>query len=186
MIDVRRYPAACRLVLAGQTGRSSLYPQAGASREVRSVESWDMSGLTLRCCSDADQETWLIHYGDVCVGSIAIRADVPVDVDQWGWSCGLYPTAGSHRDNSGTAPNFKKARRDLDAAWRTLLPKLTEADFEAWRRQRDFTAWQYAMRDAGLETPTVTATGISRCFCGATITMGNSWEHIFTAHTATE
>jgi hypothetical protein len=188
MINVRRYPATLRLVLAGHAGRSSLpNPQAAeASRAVRSAESQGMPGLTLRGCSDAHQETWLIHYRDVRVGRIAIRAGVPLDVDQWGWSCGIYPTAGSHRDDNGTAPNFKKARRDFDAAWRVLLPKLTEADFEAWRRQRDFTAWKHAMRDAGLATPTATATGVSRCFCGATITIGDSWEHIFTAHTATE
>jgi hypothetical protein len=144
-----------------------------------------MPPLTRRLCPDSHQETWLIHYGDVRVGSIAIRGGVSAEADRWAWSCGLYPTTRSIRSDSGTAPNFKTARRDFDAAWRAMLPKLTEVDFEAWRRQRDFTAWKYAMRDAGLETPTATATGVSRCFCGAKITMGNSWEHIFTAHKAT-
>src|ERR1700722_17944810 len=39
-------------------------------------------------------DCWHVYFGDVHVGTIAIRAGVPVDVDQWGWSCGFYP--GSH------------------------------------------------------------------------------------------
>jgi hypothetical protein len=32
-------------------------------------------------------DCWHVYYGDVHVGTIAIRAGVPVDVDQWGWDC---------------------------------------------------------------------------------------------------
>jgi hypothetical protein len=52
-----------------------------------------MPALTRRS-NDAHAESWQIFYGDVQVGTIGIRAGVPVDVDQWGWSCGFYP--GSH------------------------------------------------------------------------------------------
>jgi hypothetical protein len=34
-------------------------------------------------------DRWHVYYGDVHVGTIAIRAGVPVDVDQWGWDCGF-------------------------------------------------------------------------------------------------
>jgi hypothetical protein len=183
IIEVRRYPEVCQLISAGNTGRSSHKAVVG-SLEARSPSG--RRAVTLRSCSDAHQAIWLIHYSDVRVGSIAIRVGVPADADRWAWSCGIYPNARSLRDDSGTAPNFKAARRDFDAAWRVMLPKLTEADFEAWRQQRDYTAWNYAMRDAGLKTPTATGTGISKCLCGETITIGNSWEHILTVHTVTE
>jgi hypothetical protein len=50
-----------------------------------------MQALTRRRDPDAQLKTWRVHYGDVAVGTIGIRAGVPVDVDQWGWNCGFYP-----------------------------------------------------------------------------------------------
>jgi hypothetical protein len=55
-----------------------------ASIPARSAESWAMPALTRRRDPDANQETWLIHYDDIRVGSIAMRAGVPADKDQWG------------------------------------------------------------------------------------------------------
>jgi hypothetical protein len=37
---------------------------------------------------DAHQETWLIYYGDVRAGTIAIRPGNPTDTDSW-WRCGF-------------------------------------------------------------------------------------------------
>jgi len=38
------------------------------------------------------------------VGTIGIRAGVPVDVDQWGWSCGFLSSFASHLEHhDGTA-----------------------------------------------------------------------------------
>jgi hypothetical protein len=50
-----------------------------------------MPALTRRRSTER-QDCWHVYYGDVHVGTIAIRAGVPVDVDQWGWNCGFYPT----------------------------------------------------------------------------------------------
>jgi hypothetical protein len=33
------------------------------------------------------------------------------------------------------------------------LSNRTEADFQAWRHQRDWTGWKYAMWDAGFKLP---------------------------------
>ena len=41
-----------------------------------------MPALTRRRSKDAPAESWQIFYGDVQVGTIGIRAGVPVDVDQ--------------------------------------------------------------------------------------------------------
>ena len=50
-----------------------------------------MPNLTRRRSPDAERETWLIHYGDIQVGTISERADA----DQWSWAVGFYPA--SHR-----------------------------------------------------------------------------------------
>ena len=127
-----------------------------------------MNELTRRRAKEANQETWYIYYGDVQVGTIGRRAGVPVDVDQWGWSCGFFPPA--HLGSvSGTAPTFDEARAAFEDAWRDYLPNCREADFEAWRYQRAHTSWKYAMWDAGRKMPTQTVDGRTKCFCGAPI-----------------
>ena len=62
-----------------------------------------MPALTRRCLKDAHVESWQIFYGDVQVGTIGIRAGVPVDVDQWAWTCGFYPRDHRGERAEGTA-----------------------------------------------------------------------------------
>jgi hypothetical protein len=61
--------------------------------------------------NDGPQATWQVYYGDVRIGSIALRSGNPADTDPWGWSCGFY--AGSHprEHQSGTAATFEGADR---------------------------------------------------------------------------
>jgi hypothetical protein len=100
-----------------------------------------MPALTRRRDPDANQETWLIHYDDIRVGSIAMRTGVPVDKDQWSWSVGFYPASDRGLRASGTAKTFDAARAIFDMAWQWLLPKFTEADFTAYRRHRALDRW---------------------------------------------
>src|ERR1700757_609707 len=95
-----------------------------------------------RSKDDPHRETWLIYFGDVRVGAIGRRAGVPNSAPQWGWSCGFYPgiDPGDHR--SGFAKTSDGARAAFQAAWTKLAPSLSEADYEAWRRQRDWSAWK--------------------------------------------
>ena len=44
----------------------------------------------------------------------------------------------------GTAATFEEARSAFEAAWRVFLAKRTEADFQAWRDHRAWTARKYA------------------------------------------
>jgi hypothetical protein len=67
---------------------------------------------------------------------------------------------------SGTSETFDQARAEFGSAWAVFLSTRTDADFQAWRFQRDSTAWKYAMWDAGLKLPTRLPTGRSKCFCG--------------------
>jgi hypothetical protein len=74
-------------------------------------------------------------------------------------SCGFYPISHRGLREDGTAPDLFKARAAFEAAWHRLLPKVTEADLAEYRRQRAWTAWKYAMCDAGCRMPTLMANG---------------------------
>jgi hypothetical protein len=130
------------------------------------------------------QDCWHVFYGDVQIGTIARRVGCPVDVDQWQWICGFCPGMDPGQYQDGTVPTFEDARADSEAAWRRL-PTRTEADFQAWRDQRDWSVWKYAMRDRGLRLPTEFADGRGRCFCGAVIDTASLDQHVRGAHSAT-
>ena len=50
------------------------------------------------------------------------------------------------------------------------------------RAQRAWTAWKYAMQEAGLPLPTQSTSGRARCFCGATIDIAVTDRHVHDAH----
>ena len=50
-----------------------------------------MPQLTRRRDPDAHQETWLVYYGDVHVGTIRQSVGNPNAAPQWQWRCGFYP-----------------------------------------------------------------------------------------------
>jgi hypothetical protein len=114
------------------------------------------------------QDCWHVYYGDVHVGTIAIRTGVPHHEDPWGWICGFYPGSkpGEYRD--GTAATFDQARADFEAAWRIFLSKRTEADFQAWRDQRDWTERKYAMWERGERMPSQWPNSLMTCPRGET------------------
>ena len=101
-----------------------------------------------------------------------------VDVDQWGWSCGFYPL----KRVDGTAASFEIAQSEFEAAWREYLPKCTEADFDNYRRQRDWTAWKYAMHAVAMKLPTRSTDGRARCFYGTPIDIPGLAAHVYAAH----
>ena len=141
-----------------------------------------MPTLTRRRDPDAHQEAWLIHCGDIHVGTINKRSGVPGSVDQWGWVCSFYPAShrGVHAD--GTASNFDEDRAAFEAAWRELLPQITATDFDEYRRYRTREVWKHGMWDAGCKIPTQTTDGRSRCFCGAEIDIAGVERHVYAAH----
>jgi hypothetical protein len=112
-----------------------------------------MPSLTRRRGPDALQERWHVYHGDVRVGAIAIRSGNPADTDPWGWRCGFYPGSHPREHQSGAAATFDQARADFETAWRVFLSNRTEADFQAWRRQHDWTAEKYRRIDRGERMP---------------------------------
>jgi hypothetical protein len=141
-----------------------------------------MPTLTRRRSPDHRDECWHVFYGDVHVGTIALRTGIPHDEDPWGWSCGFYPGSHPGECTNGSAATFDLARAGFETAWRVFLAKRTEADFQAWRRERAWTAWKYAMWDAGCKLPTQSAEGRSRCFCGEAIDIPGTPPHVYAAH----
>jgi hypothetical protein len=51
------------------------------------------------------------------------------------------------------AATFDQAPADFEAAWRVFLSSRTEADFQEWRRHRDWTAEKYRRFDRGERMP---------------------------------
>ena len=138
--------------------------------------------LTHRRDPDAQQETWLIYYGDVRVGVIVKRVGNPDSLPGWQWSCGFCPGSNLAERTSRLAESFDQARRAFEAAWRIFLVKRTEVNFADYRRDRAFHAWKQAMWTAGLQLPTQVAHGRAVCFCGAAIGIDDMNAHIWAAH----
>ncbi|WP_141688495.1 hypothetical protein [Bradyrhizobium paxllaeri] len=129
----------------------------------------------------------MVYYGDVRVGCIGRRTGNPVDTDPWQWSCGFYPGSSPGECTAGTAATFDQARNAFMAAWAVFLSKRTDADFEEWRRQRDWTTRKYAMWECGEKLPTQLPNTMMKCPCGRTFDShdpGGSYvhrEHIYAA-----
>ncbi|KAA0076102.1 hypothetical protein [Tardiphaga sp. P9-11] len=129
-----------------------------------------MPELTRRRTDDRF-ETWEIWYGDVQVGTIGLHDWDPTPERSciWKWSCGFYPVQAGEC-YSGEALDFETARAAFDAAWKVFLQKRTEAEFEASRRQQQWTANKYALWDAGFRNKL--GRGPLHCPCGATFDPG--------------
>jgi hypothetical protein len=113
-----------------------------------------MHTLTRRRDPDASHETWLIFYGDVHVGTIAMGPGNPTGGDQWSWHCGFYPGSDPADATNGTATNFDAARAAFESAWSVFPSKRTEADFLEYRRHRASNTWKSAMWEARCKLPT--------------------------------
>lgn len=145
-----------------------------------------MPSLTRRRDKSAPhRETWGIYFGDVRIGSISRRAGVPTSAPQWGWSCGFYPGTEPCDQQSGIAETFDEARADFERAWRKLSATRTEANYEAWRRQRDWTAWKDRMHDLAMPLPTQRPEGVARCFCGEVVSTPTIDAHVRVVHRLT-
>ncbi len=99
------------------------------------------------------QDSWHVYFGDVHVGTIARGVGQPHDQDPWQWLCGFYPGSEPGEQTTGTAATFDLARDDFERAWFAFRSRLTEADFQAWRDQRDWTARKYSMWARGEKLP---------------------------------
>jgi hypothetical protein len=137
----------------------------------------------LTCRRDPERsDCWNVFFGDVGAGEIGRRAGVPIDVDQWEWSCGFYPLSNRGISAGGTAETFEQARDAFAVAWVDLQPRIEETDYAEHRRQRAWTAWKYAMHDASLPLPTRLTSGRARCFCGVEIDNRGMDGHVAAAH----
>ena len=113
---------------------------------------WGMPTLARRRYPERP-DCWHIYYGDVRVGTIARRVGNPFDTDPWEWTCGFYPGSHPGECTSDTSETFDQARSEFEAACAVFLSKRTEADFQEWRDQRNWTAEKYRRFDRGEHMP---------------------------------
>jgi hypothetical protein len=85
--------------------------------------------LTRRRDPEARQETWLVFYGDLQVGTISERADIPIGTPRWQWSCGFYPGSHPSAQARGVAETFDQARGAFEIAWRFFLAQARRGRF---------------------------------------------------------
>jgi hypothetical protein len=109
-----------------------------------------MPALTRKRVND-QPETWNVYYAGVRAGVICERSGAPPTSDPWQWSCGFYPGSNPGEDRYDTAASFEAAHSAFEAAWREYLPKRSEADFQEWRDERDWTERKYAHVGSGRE-----------------------------------
>lgn len=129
--------------------------------------------LTRRRDATENLEQWSIWDGDVRVGLMR-HVNTTGSETAWQWSC--------WGGESGSADTFDQARAAFQRAWEQVAPTVTEEDRDAFRYQEAFTAWKYAMWDAGCRMPTQSPEGWSVCFCGTRITTNSVSDHIRAAH----
>lgn len=141
--------------------------------------------LTRRLLHKHHHELWGIFKGDLQVGAISSGIGLNGGMI-WTWRCGFHPGCSPSQMTEGTQPSYDNAKAEFEKAWGRLEPQITAEMADEWLKQQAWTAWKYAMRDAGLPLPTATTTGRSKCFCGAEIMDDGLSEHIAAKHTGTK
>ena len=94
------------------------------------------AGKPRRTCSPTE-----CYFGNIHCGSISPAVGIPTE--RWAWFCGFYPGSNPGEQTHGTADSFDQARADFEKAWQVFTSRRTEADYQAWRDQRDWTARKY-------------------------------------------
>ena len=75
-----------------------------------------MPMLTRRRDKDLQTDHWLIFADDIHIGSIGMRADVPVHAEQWQWTISVYPPSHRGIRDDGIARSFAEARAAFERA----------------------------------------------------------------------
>jgi hypothetical protein len=112
--------------------------------------------------ADAREECWHVYYGDVHVGTIAIRTGIPFDEDLRllsGQRAGRVIRTGPQPPSTMLAPISKPH----GAYFRPSEPR---GDYQAYRGARDWHARKYAMWEAGERLPSQKFSSLRICPCG--------------------
>ncbi len=141
-----------------------------------------MPELIRRRIHESPHECWHVYYGDVHVGTMAERTDLPNAVDRWSWSCGFYPLTHRGLKITGTSANLFQAWAAFEDAWEEYLPLCNERVLTEHRRKRVWTAWKERMWNAGCRMPIQNEDGRSTCYCGVAIDVVDLERHVFAAH----
>ncbi len=141
--------------------------------------------LTRRLLKTERFESWAIYKGDLQVGTLSSGIAVTGNAT-WTWRCGFYPGCEPHQRTEGTQPTYDEAKTELERAWERLESQITADMADEWLKNQAWTAWKYAMWEAGCKMPAQTQTGRSKCFCGVEITAETTPAHIYEKHMTTK
>ena len=78
----------------------------------------------------------------------------------------FYPGLEPGQYQDGTGKDFEAARAGFEEAWNCLLPSLTEAAFDEYRRHREFHEEIRDKRARGEKLETEFPSSMMRCVCG--------------------
>jgi hypothetical protein len=106
---------------------------------------------------NAQPERWHIHYAGVRVGMIVERSGVANTGEPWEWHCGFYPGSNPGEQRYGPGTSFEAAHAAFEAARRS------EADFQVWRNQQDWTERKNAMWERGERLPSPMPRSLMTC-----------------------
>jgi hypothetical protein len=126
-----------------------------------------MPELTRRRYSER-QDCWHIYFGDVHVGTISRRVGQPHDEDPWDGCAASIPAPTPASKPAAPLPSLNRRARTFEQAWLAFSARRTEADYQAWRDQRGWTAKKYAMHESGERMPTQKPNPMMLCPCGET------------------
>jgi len=144
-----------------------------------------MSALTRRRSDNPHHETWHVYYGDVHVGTIGERAGVPVDVNQWSWSCGFYPGLhpGQHRHGA-----HRRSPKRVLALRPTGRPCCRRCRKVPLTRTATRPSHRMEVSHVGLRLSDADANPRRSldCFCGTEITDASVNAHIHERHMESE
>jgi hypothetical protein len=113
-----------------------------------------LSTTNLKRRRDPDRkDCWLVYCDHIHAGTIAKAAGTPNALVQWKWSAGFYPGSRPGEIETGNANTFEEARAAFEKAWLAFASTRTEAEYQEWREQQEWTRTKYAARDAGPTHP---------------------------------
>jgi hypothetical protein len=96
--------------------------------------------------SDTPDECWHVHYGRYARRDHRDPHSYPHDEYPWGWSCDFFSSNHPRQHADGVAA------ASIRLAPPILASKRSEADFQAWRDERDWMGWEAALKTNLMES----------------------------------
>lgn len=159
-------PIRSRAIFQPISGGPAFRPQLLAARLPPQTQLRHRMPAVTRRADNPHREVWHGHLRGRAGRLNRPARRRPVGVAQWQWSCGFYPGCDPGEHINGVAADFFTARREFEIAWRELSAVKIEADYQAWRDDRDMKADIRAKHARGERLDGEIPNSMMRCPCG--------------------